>query len=88
MRHVQKESSLELSYVYLTVSVSFSGDFAILMNCGLSYWKAFVFNLLSGLSAFIGLGVGVFTAALFREWLLCITAGLFFFVVMGEMVSI
>lgn len=61
------------------------GDFAILLNCGLSYSKAFIFNVLSGLTAFVGLGVGVFAANLFREWLLCITAGLFFFVVMGEM---
>lgn len=56
------------------------GDFAVLIDTGLAVWKALLLNLLSALTAFGGLYVGIAlgTDDTLRPWLFAVTAGMFF----------
>nr|XP_022289112.1 zinc transporter ZIP10-like [Crassostrea virginica] len=63
------------------------GDYAILVSSGLSRFKALLFNFGSSLTAFIGLyiGVSVSTDNTVRQWIFAITAGLFLYIALADM---
>uniref|UniRef100_A0A3P8PKL4 Zinc transporter ZIP4/12 EF-hand domain-containing protein n=1 Tax=Astatotilapia calliptera TaxID=8154 RepID=A0A3P8PKL4_ASTCA len=63
------------------------GDFAILLNCGLSVRKALALNIASTLTSFIGMYVAlsVATDLATQQWIGAITAGLFLYVGLADM---
>lgn len=63
------------------------GDYAILVSSGMSRARALIFNFLSSLTAFIGLyiGVSVSTDNTVRQWIFAVTAGLFLYIALADM---
>uniref|UniRef100_A0A671Q8P7 Zinc transporter ZIP4 n=1 Tax=Sinocyclocheilus anshuiensis TaxID=1608454 RepID=A0A671Q8P7_9TELE len=63
------------------------GDFAILLHCGLSVKRALLLNVGSSLTSFIGLyiALSVSTETLAKEWISAVTAGLFLYVGLADM---
>uniref|UniRef100_A0A672IZH0 Zinc transporter ZIP4 n=1 Tax=Salarias fasciatus TaxID=181472 RepID=A0A672IZH0_SALFA len=63
------------------------GDFAILLHSGLSVCKALLLNIGSALMSFIGLyiGLSVATDEAAQQWIAAITAGLFLYVGLADM---
>ncbi|XP_073678558.1 zinc transporter ZIP4-like [Garra rufa] len=63
------------------------GDFAILLHCGLSVKRALLLNVGSSLSSFIGLyiALSVSTETVATEWISAVTAGLFLYVGLADM---
>ena len=66
-----------------------TGDFAVLISTGLSYKKALVLNVVSGLFAFAGLYVGIPISVDIRvqQWIFAVTAGIFLYIALVDMVS-
>ncbi|KAL3837323.1 hypothetical protein ACJMK2_022689 [Sinanodonta woodiana] len=64
------------------------GDIAILLTSGMSFKKALIFNFLSSLTAVIGLyiGLAVSTNLEVRFWIFAITAGLFLYISLTDMI--
>ncbi|XP_069790718.1 zinc transporter ZIP10 isoform X2 [Narcine bancroftii] len=64
------------------------GDFAVLINAGMSVKQAIVYNLMSALLAYvgvvIGIAVGQYTHNL-TQWIFAITAGMFLYVALVDM---
>lgn len=63
------------------------GDFAVLLNSGLSIKNALIMNFISSLTAFIGgiLGVSLGTHWEASNWIFAITAGLFIYIALVDM---
>lgn len=63
------------------------GDFAVLLNSGMSFCKAVMANLLSSLTAFIGfiIGVQLSTDETAQQWIFAITAGMFLYISLSDM---
>ncbi|XP_051949423.1 zinc transporter ZIP4 isoform X2 [Xyrauchen texanus] len=63
------------------------GDFAILLHCGVSVKNALLLNLGSTLTSFIGLyiALSVSTETVATEWISAVTAGLFLYVGLADM---
>ncbi|XP_045915099.1 zinc transporter ZIP4 isoform X1 [Micropterus dolomieu] len=63
------------------------GDFAILLHCGISVRKALLLNVSSALTSFIGLyiALSVATDVATQQWIAAITAGLFLYVGLADM---
>ena len=88
---VNLENSAIHNSSLLTISLSLSmipGDFAVFISSGLSYKKALILNLVSACTAFIGLFLGVSIASDIRVrlWILAVTAGMFLYVSLVDMV--
>ena len=73
------------SYVFMLSS----GDFAVLLNAGMSLKRAVMFNFLSACMCYIGMTVGIFlgenTAA--HEWVFAFAGGMFLYISLVDMVS-
>ncbi|XP_033638692.1 zinc transporter ZIP12-like isoform X3 [Asterias rubens] len=64
------------------------GDFAVLLNSGLTFRQALGFNFLSATMAFIGLCIGIPLAAgnaEARQWIFAVAAGMFLYVALVDM---
>ncbi|XP_073677591.1 zinc transporter ZIP4-like [Garra rufa] len=63
------------------------GDFAILLHCGLSVKMALLLNIGSSLTSFIGLyiALSVSTQTIAQEWISAVTAGLFLYIGLADM---
>lgn len=63
------------------------GDFAILIKSGMTVRQAIVYNLVSAVLAYFGLVIGIFAGAseLGRHFILSITAGMFLYVSLADM---
>ena len=67
-----------------------SGDYAILLSTGLSWYAALLLNFFSSLMAIIGFFVGVAVgteSAESNRWILTIAVGLFLYVALVDLVS-
>ena len=67
-----------------------SGDYAVLIKSGIHWFTALLFNFLSALTAILGLFIGVAISqqtATANQWILAITAGLFLYIGLVDLVS-
>ena len=74
----------------MTFYFRFEGDFAVLLNAGMSVKFAAALNFLSGLTAVAGMFVGASISSLDEEvqlWIFTLAAGMFLYVGLVEMVS-
>jgi zinc transporter ZupT len=64
------------------------GDFAILINAGMSYPVALLFNFLSACSCFVGLAVGITLGENLKanEWIYAIAGGMFLYIALCDMI--
>ncbi|XP_050406189.1 zinc transporter ZIP12 [Patella vulgata] len=62
------------------------GDFAVLLKTGMKFKNAIFWNVLSSLTAFIGLYVGLSVAEddIARQWIFAITAGMFLYIALVD----
>ena len=68
----------------------FSGDYAILIKSGLHWITALGFNILSSLSAILGLLIGVAISGqseVANEWILAGAAGFFLYIALTDLVN-
>jgi len=65
------------------------GDFAILLKAGMTIRQAIVYNLVSAVLAYVGLAIGILagTGELGRHIILCLTAGLFLYISLVDMMG-
>lgn len=67
---------------------SSTGDFVILLNAGMSIPQAIFFNLLSAMSCYIGLVLGIMIGSTFAPGVIfAIAGGMFLYIALADMVS-
>jgi len=68
---------------------SISGDFAILLKSGLTFRQAITYNLASAIISYIGLVLGIIIGDIesAHTWVLALTAGMFLYISLVDMVS-
>lgn len=68
----------------------FSGDFAVLLKAGMTVRQAILYNVLSAMMAYLGMVTGILIghyAENISMWIFALTAGLFMYVALVDMVS-
>ena len=82
------------SLVFKSFSLSresgyFSGDFAILLNSGLTYKQAILANFLSACTCYIGMIIGTILGSTTQivKWIYALAAGMFLYISLVDMVS-
>ena len=67
-----------------------TGDFAVLLTAGMTVKMALLANLLSALSCYIGLAIGIYVGqeADVRFWIFAVAAGMFLYVALVDMVRV
>ena len=81
---------LESMQEFTRIIAYYSGDYAILLSTGLSWYAALLLNFFSSLTAFSGFFVGVAIgteSAESNRWILTIAVGLFLYVALVDLVS-
>lgn len=66
-----------------------AGDFAVLLKAGMTVKQAIVYNLLSAMMAYIGMFIGTAVGQYANSitlWIFAITAGMFLYVALVDMV--
>lgn len=65
------------------------GDFAILLKSGLTFRQAVTYNVASAVVSYIGLVLGIIIGDIHsaHSWVLALTAGMFLYVSLVDMVS-
>lgn len=65
-----------------------AGDFVILLNAGMSIPQAIFFNLLSAVSCYIGLALGILVGSNFSPNIIfAFAGGMFLYIALADMVS-
>ena len=70
-------------------SLPSTGDYAILLSTGLSWYSALIFNFMSALTAVIGFFIGVAIGTESEEvnaWVLAFAAGIFIYIALVDLV--
>ena len=72
------------------LSPCIAGDFAVLLTAGMTVKMALLANLLSALSCYIGLAIGIYVGqeADVRFWIFAVAAGMFLYVALVDMVRV
>lgn len=68
----------------------FPGDFAVLLKAGMTVRQAILYNVLSAMMAYLGMVTGILIghyAENISMWIFALTAGLFMYVALVDMVS-
>lgn len=65
------------------------GNYAILLKCGFTHLQALIFNLISALNCLIGFYIGVSVSAdeEVSRWIFTITAGVFLYISLVDLVK-
>ena len=84
-----RTGQVEFEFELFFVSFLHSGDFAALLTAGMSVKKALLANLLSALSCYIGLAIGIYVGqeGEVRFWIFAVAGGMFLYVALVDMVS-
>lgn len=66
-----------------------TGDFAVLIKSGMSFRSAVIVNFAEAMPAYIGLlsGLTVSTIDHMKEWIFSLTAGIFLYIALVDLVS-
>lgn len=74
--------------VFYNVSIAVLGDFAVLLQAGMSAKQAVFYNLLSSILCFIGMCFGVFLGhnETTTQWVFAAAAGMFLYIALVDMV--
>lgn len=76
--------------IFLVCLFSDKGDFAVLLKAGMTVKQAVLYNALSAMLAYLGMATGIFIghyAENVSMWIFALTAGLFMYVALVDMVS-
>lgn len=74
----------------VTVCLLLPGDFAVLLKAGMTVRQAILYNVLSAMMAYLGMVTGILIghyAENISMWIFALTAGLFMYVALVDMVS-
>uniref|UniRef100_A0A8C8C8Q4 Zinc transporter ZIP6 n=1 Tax=Oncorhynchus tshawytscha TaxID=74940 RepID=A0A8C8C8Q4_ONCTS len=79
----------ELPHELVAVKTAFKGDFAVLLKAGMTVRQAILYNMLSAMMAYLGMITGILIghyADNICMWIFALTAGLFMYVALVDMV--
>ena len=75
--------------IIISTFIVSAGDYAILIQAGIHWFTALLFNFVSSLTAIVGMFIGVAisqNSGTANEWILAITAGLFLYIGLTDLV--
>ena len=77
------------TYHYYIRYFSFTGDFAVLLQSGMTVKQALFYNIVSSVLCFIGMAIGVAVGNIGEAslWIFAMTAGTFIYISLVDMVS-
>jgi zinc transporter ZupT len=83
------ECCVDLSWEIIDFLYINSGDFAMLLNAGMSAKQALVYNCVSSILCLLGMIIGVVVGniAAATTWIFAVIAGLFLYVALVDMVT-
>lgn len=79
-----------MTRVLISPSLCLPGDFAVLLKSGMTVRQAILYNTLSAMMAYLGMMTGILIghyAENISMWVFALTAGLFMYVALVDMVS-